>query len=460
MIANVPQNAPPPSIGFPDYIYPDLIDEGGVCDMYNGTACQNDPTLCCYNTELWCPTNGTECIADNGAYPIGDQPVFNNQLTDHLALSPFPNAIMWDWATIFVLGLGNLAALDFQARCMAAKTPSIATWGCFIGGLFTFFVGIPFSYMGAITRVYYGPDSVHASFATDTCHPLLGLPTCALWEPDPQAFLHLLTHDAPAFLGGWCLLGIVTASMSTADGAILAMGTVFAHNIVRQLDAWKPDLISADNLLWVTRLATIPLSVAATLIAAYYTSDNPQGATGYLLIVAFDVMLATAVVPLFGCFYVKNPSPAAALLAVIVGAAVRTALEFALPKDGYLLLPYDDPEFQDVGPAASTKVPVFIDAPAADVWDPSEEVCDTRQFEDYTGVDSLSALVAAFLVFVSVQVMEARMGRPLFSFAGMHPYEKDLGGDDDELEKSGKTGAVEEEPSKEVEMAQEEEPKE
>ena len=247
--------------------------------------------------------------------------------------------------------------------------------------------------------------------------------------------------------------------MSTADGAILAMGTVFAHNIVRQLDAWKPDLITAENLLWVTRVATIPLSVAATLIAAYYTSDNPQGATGYLLIVAFDVMLATAVVPLFGCFYVKNPSPTAALFAVLVGATVRTVLEFTLPKDGYLLLPYDVPEFQDPGPAASAKVPVFVDAPPADVWDPTEEVCDTRQFEDYTGVDSLSALFAAFLVFVTIQFVEDKMGRRLFAFAGMHPYEKELGGDEEELEKSEKTKAVEEEPSKEVEMAQEEEPK-
>ena len=71
---------------------------------------------------------------------------------DAAALTPFPNAIFWNWATIFILGFGNLAALDFQARCMAAKTPSIATWGCFIGGAFTFFVGIPFASLGAITR--------------------------------------------------------------------------------------------------------------------------------------------------------------------------------------------------------------------------------------------------------------------------------------------------------------------
>jgi len=151
MIANSDPKAPPPSIGFPDYIYPDLQGEGGVCDMYDGVSCTYNTTLCCYNVDKWCPSEDN-CTTDNGAYPVGDQPVFSNQLSYYNALSPFPNAMLWDWATIFILALGNLAALDFQARCMAAKTPKIATYGCLIGGLFTFFVGIPFSYMGAITR--------------------------------------------------------------------------------------------------------------------------------------------------------------------------------------------------------------------------------------------------------------------------------------------------------------------
>ena len=30
------------------------------------------------------------------------------------------------------------------------------------------------------------------------------------------------------------LLGIVAASMSTADGAIVALGTVFSHNLLRK----------------------------------------------------------------------------------------------------------------------------------------------------------------------------------------------------------------------------------
>ena len=105
--------------------------------------------------------------------------------------------------------------INCKARCMASRTPKIATIGCFIGGLLTFFVGIPFSYLGAITRVYYGPDSAQASFKTDSCSIALGLPTCAAWEPDADAFIKLLTHEAPPGLGGWCLIGIVAASMSS-----------------------------------------------------------------------------------------------------------------------------------------------------------------------------------------------------------------------------------------------------
>jgi Na+/proline symporter len=165
MIRNSKLSAPPPSIGFPGYIYPDE----STCAMYNGTACVEDPTLCCYNEALWCPggIGSDNCSLDNGAYPIGDQPIFNNQMSDPHSLFPFPNAIVFNWATIFVLGFGNLAALDFQARCMASKTPRIATIGCLLAGMLTFLVGIPFSYMGAITRTFYGPDTARAAFEAD-----------------------------------------------------------------------------------------------------------------------------------------------------------------------------------------------------------------------------------------------------------------------------------------------------
>lgn len=60
MIKNFP-SAPPPSIGFPDYIYPD----DAACEMYDGVPCSQDASLCCYNTEKWCPDD-LNCTIDNG----------------------------------------------------------------------------------------------------------------------------------------------------------------------------------------------------------------------------------------------------------------------------------------------------------------------------------------------------------------------------------------------------------
>lgn len=135
------------------YVYPDNIGDGGICDSYQGVACDTNPDLCCYNSAEWCPNGSPDCDRyDRAAYPFGDKRIYDNQMTDALALAPFPNAILWNWATIFILGFGNLAALDFQARCMAAKTPRTARLGCIIGGLLTFFIGVPFAYLGAITR--------------------------------------------------------------------------------------------------------------------------------------------------------------------------------------------------------------------------------------------------------------------------------------------------------------------
>lgn len=181
-IQNAPA-APPPSIGFPGYVYPDEA----TCKLYEGVPCSADADLCCYNAARWCPDHRNNCVADNGAYPIGDLPIFYTQMGEPSAMAPFPNAIFFNWATIFILGFGNLSALDFQARCMASKTELVATLGCLFAGVITFITGIPFSYLGAVTRFYYGPDSIYASFEADTCSRALGLPTCGLWNPGARA---------------------------------------------------------------------------------------------------------------------------------------------------------------------------------------------------------------------------------------------------------------------------------
>ena len=120
-----------------------------------------------------------------------------NQMLNPHSLTPFPNAILFNWATVFILAFGNLAALDFQARCMAAKTARIAQIGCLMAGMLGIMVATPFALMGGVARYYYGPDSIHAEFEADTCHRAIDFPTCAQWIPDKQAVLRVLTKVAP-----------------------------------------------------------------------------------------------------------------------------------------------------------------------------------------------------------------------------------------------------------------------
>jgi hypothetical protein len=195
---------------------------------------------------------------------------------------------------------------------------------------------------------------------------------------------------------------------------------------IQQITQRLPSLPSSDNLLNLARGTTLPFTLISTLIAAFYkNSGSAAGATGYLLIVAFDIVLATVVVPLFGCYYCKNPSPRAALVGILAGVTTRVVLEFALPKDGLLLLPFDDPEFLDVGPAASSLLPSFIDADPADYWDPETEPCTQETFEDYTGVDSLAAPLVNLFFFLSIQTLEHFSGKALFEFGGSEGYLKD-----------------------------------
>ncbi|KAL3778679.1 hypothetical protein HJC23_001250 [Cyclotella cryptica] len=397
------ESAPPASIGFPGYVYPDE----SICDMYDGVPCSNNSTQCCYNEELWCPSPDN-CRVDNGAYPFGDQRKFSNQMTDPYALTPFPNAIMFNWATIFVLGFGNLAALDFQARCMASRTPKVATVSCLIAGCLTFAVGIPYGYLGPLL-----------GFITDltvqepNSRQILAMPFLAFQRADSgfqmlTLLLNFSQTKRPHFLA------------AAASGAILAMGTVFSHNILRNLGSFlpcvSPSLVTDKNLLRMARVITIPFAAIAAFVAIYYHSNHSLGATGYLLIVAFDVVLASAVVPLFGCFYTKKPSPLAAFCSILAGVFVRVFLEFTLPKDGFVILPYPGEEFLNYGPAASTLYPPFFDKPQEELWDPtaSGQECDQIQYNDWTGVDSLAAPIAAAVVFISVQWLE-RNG-PIFDF--------------------------------------------
>ena len=95
-------------------------------------------------------------------------------------------------------------------------------------------------------------------------------------------------------------------------------------------------------------------------------------------------------------------------------------------------MPYNNIIFYNYGTAASVALPTFFDVEDPALWwDPTVEVCEQVQFRDFTGVDSLSAFLCSILVFVGVQFIEHRLGRPLYNFPGLVPYRKDTSEPDD-----------------------------
>ncbi len=199
---------------------------------------------------------------------------------------------MFNWATLLALGIGDIVAIDFMQRIFAARSPQTAQRACFVGALGVLAVGIPFSLVALSSGAILGDD------------PGSG----------PVLFT-LLDRYAPAGLTILVLSGIVAASCSTANGAILGTAAVAARNVAGvQLE---DNAQGKCRLLQATRITLIPVVAIAVLFALRV----PE--TGILLTLAFDVMLAALVFPFIFGHYWSRASTAAAVAAIAVGSVLR-----------------------------------------------------------------------------------------------------------------------------------------
>jgi len=244
--------------------------------------------------------------------PTGMGPTNLGQLTD-----PSQGAYI-NLATIVALGLGDIVAIDFMERVFAAESPETARKACFIGAAGTLIIGVPFSI------VALSANPILAS---------LGV------ESGSQAVLYSLLQNAvPPWLAALVLAGIVAASFSTADGAILGTSSVIARNIggirVDETEQAATDDgtttgifgTESDKLLTVTRLMAVPI----TLLGIFFAIQ--VSATGMLLVLAFDIMLAGALVPLvMGIYWSDMANTPAALASMLSGSATRLFFFVLLP---------------------------------------------------------------------------------------------------------------------------------
>ncbi|WP_324757377.1 sodium:solute symporter family protein [Haloarcula montana] len=256
-------------------------------------------------------------IATNYGFtiPTGMGPTNLGQLTD-----PSQGAYV-NLATIVALGLGDIVAIDFMERVFAAKDPETARKACFIGAAGTLIIGVPFSIV---------------ALSANPILSSLGV------EAGNQAVLYALLQNAvPPWLAALVLAGIVAASFSTSDGAILGTSAVMARNVVgirveegaddgpeAVADGGEEGLLGteSDKLLTVTRLMSVPITLLGVFFAIRVS------ATGMLLVLAFDIMLAGALVPLvMGLYWSEISTTPAALSSMLAGSGTRLVLFVLVP---------------------------------------------------------------------------------------------------------------------------------
>jgi Na+/proline symporter len=148
---------------------------------------------------------------------------------------------------------------------------------------------------------------------------------------DPfTAYPDIAINHVPFAIGIALLMGVLGASMSTANGGLLAISSVMSRNIIQRdiLRKWfkKPGM-EDRKLLRTTRIFTIPMMAAAFILG--YLLPQP----GVYLILAFDIVFAGAWAPLTLGLFWKKSNWYAAITSLILGSGLRLLLFFTTPPE-------------------------------------------------------------------------------------------------------------------------------
>lgn len=206
------------------------------------------------------------------------------------------NGGLVNWATIVALGFGNILAIDFNTRIFAARSPRAAEQGCYWGAFLTLLLGLPFAFLPVIIQFL-------------NVVPVEGTPI----------LLTFAQNHLPPFLTGLLISGIIAASLSTIDGAMLSMGNLVTQNLLRVQDNLDhlPGEEAEKTYLYFSRLSLVPIACLAMIFAILLPSP------GVLLTISFDILFASLLAPFVFAFYFKKPNATAALYAILTGFLVR-----------------------------------------------------------------------------------------------------------------------------------------
>ncbi|UXA16100.1 sodium:solute symporter family transporter [Mycobacterium sp. SMC-4] len=268
-----------------------------------------------------------------------------------------------NWATIIALGLGNLVAIDLMQRVFSAASPGAAQRACFTAAGGILVLCLPLSFV-ALAAVGIVGDAAG----------------------DGPILYTLLGEFAPTWLAIIVISGLVAATLTTVSGILLSTASVLVRNVFRVDDG---AMVMTRRILTATRWMTLPIAALAGVVALRV----PQ--TGILLTLAFDLLLASLVVPFILGLYWSRGGAAAAAAAIVVGISVRLSFFVLTPTiygvdntlfyvandtvssavDGWStlgaaaasLVAYLVVALRTAVPAAPLETPAAADAPAADL---------------------------------------------------------------------------------------------
>jgi solute:Na+ symporter, SSS family len=219
---------------------------------------------------------------------------------DLSSLVNFHSGALANWAGVIALALGNAMALDFMERVFAAKDGRTARRACYYGAFMTVVIGGCVALLGLA-----GVASVH-----NAGDPRMVLPT-------------LCIAVLPYWIGVMVFIGVLGASMSTANGAMLVISVVLARNVIQRRGPTFED----SKMLWLSRVMALPTAALAGVVA--YIRPEP----GILLVIAFDIVFAGCVVPLFAGVYWPKANSAGAVASILVGTFARLIAHFLTPPE-------------------------------------------------------------------------------------------------------------------------------
>lgn len=210
---------------------------------------------------------------------------------DFSGLSQIGSGSLVNWSGMIALALGNTMALDFMERVFSAKSPDTAKRACYYAGFQTLIIGAACTLIGLAA----------ISAVTNVADPRMVLPVFA-------------TTQLPYWLGVAVFVGVLGASMSTANGAMLVISVVLARNVIQR---WSRRTMADSRLLLLSRAMAVPTAALAGVVAFLYPEP------GLLLVVAFDIVFAGCVVPLFFGVYWPRANARGAISAIVAGTATR-----------------------------------------------------------------------------------------------------------------------------------------